>query len=147
MNQQKPDTFQLGIKALIRNRKGEILVLKSNPNYKYITSKKSAYWDLPGGRLHKDNSIEETLRREVMEEVRIKDIKIEKLLDASISKHRPEKNLGLILFTFLCSIADTNVIKFMDDEHIDFKWCSPKKAASLLNNKFSDTLCEAVRNL
>ena len=58
------DTFHLGIKAVIRNKTGKVLVLKSNPKYKDSTSKKSIYWDLPGGRLQKGQNIKETLKRD-----------------------------------------------------------------------------------
>lgn len=147
MNKQEPDIFQLGIKALIKNHEGKILVLKANPKYKYKTSTKSIYWDLPGGRLHKGHTIEATLKREVKEEIGIKNIKIEKLLDASISKHRPTNKHGLILITFLCSINSTEEITLTDNEHLDFEWSNPNKASKLLSNKFSDSLCKIVKNL
>lgn len=147
MNKQEPDIFQLGIKALIKNNEGKILVLKANPKYKYRTSTKKVYWDLPGGRLHKDHTIEATLKREVKEEIGIENIKIEKLLDASISKHRPTDKHGLILFTILCSINHTEKITLTDDEHLNFEWCTPKLASKLLSDKFSNSLCKIVKNL
>lgn len=41
------DIFHLGIKALIRNNDGKILLLQVNPQK--LRGKQTDYWDLPGG--------------------------------------------------------------------------------------------------
>lgn len=141
------DIFHLGVKALIKNKKGQVLVLHSNPKYSREDNTPD-HWDLPGGRLQKGQSIEETLTREVEEEIGIKHLKIIKLLDASISKLRlMQENYGLILFTYLCSIGDPDNVKLMDDEHTEYRWCSPEEAAGLLSTKFSNSLVEVVRKV
>ena len=114
------DTFHLGVKALIRNKKGWLLVLHAN--MANLTKGETDHWDLPGGRLQKGQYLEETLRREVEEEIGVKDIKIHELLDASISKMRVHFEHGLILFTFLCSINEKREVKLTDDEQIMVGW-------------------------
>lgn len=139
------DHFQLGIKAAIRNSQGKILILKTNPKHIHYTV--AHEWDLPGGRLQKGATVEETLKREVKEELGLNDIKIVELLDASIGKLRFPHDEGLILFTYLCEIENHDQIALADDENIQFKWADPKEAANLLNVKFSDGLVGKVRNL
>lgn len=141
----KEDIFHLGIKALIRNKKGQILLL--NTNLKTFAGPIEPHWDLPGGRIHKGESIEQALLREVEEEIGVKNIKIIKFLDASISKIRiTKKDYGLILFTYLCKIGSQQ-IKLTADEHTEFRWCNPKQATKLLKIKFADSLVEAIKNL
>lgn len=140
------DIFHLGVKALIRNNQGKILVLKAN--LKTFSGPAPEHWDLPGGRLKRGDDIKKALKREIKEEIGIEKIKILEFLDASISKMRITiKDYGLMLFTYLCSIEDTDTIKLIDNEHTDFKWVSPKQAAKLLRVKFSDFLVEKVKNL
>jgi 8-oxo-dGTP pyrophosphatase MutT (NUDIX family) len=51
--------YRVSLKAVIRNEKGEVLVVKENSNN----------WDLPGGGIDHGESDTEGLRRELMEEV------------------------------------------------------------------------------
>lgn len=139
------DNFHLGIKALIRNKRGEILLLKINPED--FSTKVTVHWDLPGGRIHQGETVEQALRREVKEEIGLPHITIGELLDASISNMRiTHLNRGLILFTYLCS-TDTDNIRITDNEHTEFKWVNPKKAAELLAFKFSKSLTDKIIKL
>lgn len=139
------DIFHLGLKALIKNKEGKILVLKGNKKHR-ITGQD--YWDLPGGRIQKNEDFQTALKREIAEEIGIQDIKILDLLDASVAKIRvTDEQLGLILFTFICLIKDSEKITLTDNEHIDFGWFEPKDAANLLSIKFSDSLVKAIKNL
>ena len=64
----KEDTFHLGVKALIRNPNKEILLLERKSKFH------KNYWDLPGGRLQKGESLLQTLKREITEEKGLNDI-------------------------------------------------------------------------
>ena len=44
------DAYHLGVKALVRDADGKILLLKVNPA-ELKGAKNSNYWDLPGGRV------------------------------------------------------------------------------------------------
>ena len=64
------ECYHLRIKAIIRNKEGEILLLQVNKaTLKQYTG--SSYWDLPGGRVQRGEKVEETLRRELFEETGI----------------------------------------------------------------------------
>lgn len=142
------EIFHIGLKALFTNHKGEVLILQANTN-KYHNNP-GEHWDLPGGRIQKDESFEQGLKREVWEELGIQDFKISELFDTSISKHRVhlEKiNIGLLLVVFLCQLPKNTKIQLTDDEHLSFKWVSPKEAATLLNDKFSDQFSNKLKKL
>lgn len=117
MIKAKEDTFHLGVKALIRNPKKEILLLerksKSNTNY----------WDLPGGRLQKGESLLQTLKREITEETGLNDIGnaqpfITVLTDIRIQN--AQEDVGLVFSIFLCDINHMFSPQ-LSDEHINFK--------------------------
>lgn len=142
------DIFHLGIKAIIRNKKGQILLLENNP--KNGSGLNPPHWDLPGGRLKKGDNIKNTLERELKEEIGVKNVNIIKFLDASVSNFKMphgKQTVGLVLFTYLCTIKNLEDIKLTDDEHIQFQWVSPKEAAKLLKVKFGNSLAEKVQNL
>ena len=141
------DTFHLGIKALIRNNQGKILILHAN--MKLFDPPRPDHWDLPGGRVQReDEDLEKTLSREAKEEIGIKKKKIIKFFDSSVAKLRISgEEHWLILFTYLCSIGNTENISLTDDEHTEFKWCFPKEATKLLSVKFSDEFVEKLAKL
>lgn len=142
------DIFHLSVKAIIRNRKGQILILENN--HKKSSGFNPPHWDLPGGRLKQGDNIEATLKREIKEEIGIKDVKIIKFLDALVSSFRMphgKQTVGLVIFTYLCSTKNSSSVKLIDDEHIQFKWADPKEAAKLLRIKFSESLAEKIIHL
>lgn len=57
---QKDSLFRLSLKAFIQNEKGEVLVVKETGR---------TWWDLPGGGMDDNETIETALRRELKEEV------------------------------------------------------------------------------
>lgn len=134
----KEDIFHLGIKALIRNQEGKILLLKVNT--KNLQGHKGfAYWDIPGGRIHKGSTVEDTLRREVVEETGIGNIQDIKAFTMVLSPIRiPLKdgsNVGLILSIYTCQADEIGEVK-LSDENSDYKWVDTKKAGELLSFKY-----------
>ena len=143
-----PDTFHLGVKAIIRNQKGEILLLKVNPD-ELKGYKGSAYWDLPGGRIHKGETAEDALRRELKEETGIPSVKNLKPFSMTLSNQRiptSTGDVGLILASFLCE-ADNRGKITISKEHTDMKWFSPRKAAKLLQAKYAKEYTEKLSTL
>jgi 8-oxo-dGTP diphosphatase len=57
-------TLQVGVKAVLRNSEGKILVLMRSA--KYETAEGS--WDIPGGRIDPGSSLIDNLAREIAEE-------------------------------------------------------------------------------
>ena len=142
------DCFHLGIKAIIRNGEGKILLLKVNPKQLKEFNDKP-YWDIPGGRVHKGNTTEETLRREVEEETGITSIKSCTPFSMVLSNIRipiEDDSVGLILSSYLCDVDNIGEIK-ISDEHIEFDWFTPQKAKELLSVKYPKGFVEKLSGL
>ena len=136
------DSYHLGIKGLIRDAKGKILLLQVNPAK--LNGKN--YWDLPGGRVQQGDSVEETLQREIAEEIGVTELTSIKPLAMVLSNIRipvGDGSVGLILGIYQCSIAPTSDI-IISDEHIASGWFEPAKAAELLKEKYPKDFCEAI---
>ena len=126
------DNFHLGIKALIRNDKGDILLLQVNPAK--LNGNNKNYWNLPGGRVQKGDSVTDTLKREVAEETGISDIKTTKEIGMVLANIRipvGDDKVGLILGIYECEVADATAIT-ISDEHIAYDWFAPQQAAEHL---------------
>ncbi len=149
----KEDIFHLGIKALIRNREGKILLLKVSPR-KFTVDKKRGltagqYWDIPGGRIKKEGKVIDTLKREIREETgfsKAKDIKEFTMVLSNIRVPNGDESAGLILYIFTCKIDDKQKLK-LSDEHVEAKWFSPKRAAKLLEVKYPSEFTERIKLL
>lgn len=69
MSGQYPNTFyRVTVKALIKNNKGEVLLVKE----------KSDRWDLPGGGLNHGEEPEDGIKRELLEELGVNNTTIGK---------------------------------------------------------------------
>jgi 8-oxo-dGTP pyrophosphatase MutT (NUDIX family) len=144
----KEEIYNLGIKSIIKNSAGEILLLKVNLE-KLSNHSLGAYWDIPGGRVQKGSTIEETLRREVEEETGITHIKSFAKLDMVVSNIRipqGDTTIGLILGIYLCEITNNpNIV--LSDEHIEFAWFTPKEASKLLTVKYPIEFTKKIESL
>lgn len=123
------DLFHIGAKAVIKDSDGRVLLIKiSNPEKKY--------WDLPGGRMQKNSTIEETLRREIQEETGIVEIQDVKPLTTFLTHIRlplnKDQTVGLVFFVYSCVLVEKCEI-VLSEEHTEYKWATPEEAATLLS--------------
>ena len=77
--------FFVGVKGLIQNSKNELLVLKANVDGYRLTTE--PYWDIPGGRVEEGQSAQETLDREILEEIGVSEVRDAQFVTAVISNH------------------------------------------------------------
>ncbi len=142
------DIYHLGIKALLRNSEGKVLLLKVNP--KKLRGEQRDYWDLPGGRVQKGDSVLGTLQREVEEETGITGLSDVTELGTVLSNIRipldDDLSAGLILSVYACTMPEDAVIA-LSDEHTAFEWFTPKEAAELLRVKYPGPFCEVIGRL
>lgn len=130
--------FQVGVKALFRNERGEVLVLLK-PSKASDFARKD-HWDLPGGRVAPGKGIEETLRRELKEELGLgeDEFQIKSVFDACLSSFPPlEGRTYLMLLVYECRLKEENTDLVLSAEHSEWKWVAPEEAARLLEKKFS----------
>ncbi len=149
INMQKTeDCFHLGVKALMRNEQRKILLLQVNPAS--LRGKVTEpYWDIPGGRVQRGDTIEQTVRREVTEETGIDAVQNLQPLHIVLSNIRiplPSGDVGLILAVYTCTIAnDVKII--LSNEHISWGWFAPSRAASLLTFKYPPEFTDIVASM
>jgi mutator protein MutT len=146
--EQAEDVFHLGIKGLIRNAEGEILLLQINRQK--LDQATEAYWDIPGGRMQRGETPLDALRREIQEETGITSLTNIQPLVMSLSNIRiPQKNgtdVGLVLWVFTCDAPALDQIA-ISDEHVALAWFSPAEAAEKLRVKFADECIEKIAQL
>src|ERR1044072_2703168 len=142
------DVFHLGIKALIRSHEGKILLMQVNPAK--LNGGQKDYWDLPGGLVQKGDSVDDTLKREGLEETGIAHITDIRPVSMVLSNIRiplgGHESVGLILSIQTCTIPD-GVTVALSDEHIAYGWFTPKGASKLLRVKYPEDFCEAIAAL
>jgi 8-oxo-dGTP pyrophosphatase MutT (NUDIX family) len=138
--------FHIGIKGLIRNRSGKVLLLKvpawrGNPGY----------WDLPGGRMNPGETFEQTLRREIEEEIGVQYNGTPKQLMAVLSSVTipvGDGKVSLVLIPYEVELPEGVEIKLNPDEPEEaFDWYEPKNAAELLAVKYTPDFCDLVAAL
>jgi 8-oxo-dGTP diphosphatase len=141
------DLFHLGIKAIIRNPEDKILLLKVNPAQ--LKNDRAAYWDIPGGRIERGETVEATLRREVKEETGLDHITAIRPFAMTLSNIRipvEPADVGLILSAYICDVDDTTAIK-LSPEHTDYAWYEPSDAAAMLQIKYAVEFTDKIREL
>lgn len=116
--------YRISLKALIRNEKGEVLVVKETGR---------DWWDLPGGGLDHGETFEEGLARELKEEVNLEGDFTWRILDVDQPAYLGEHDFYQIRLLFEVipehmkfSVGDDgDEVAFMDPEVFR---TSPKKA-------------------
>jgi len=121
---KEKDFYQVSLKVIIKNDRGEILLLAEDPN-----GSSAGFYDLLGGRITVDEftvPLLDVLRREITEEIG----EINFLLDSkpiAIGRHlvpaiKSETNSDIhVLYVFFEAKFISGEI-IISDEHSDFKW-------------------------
>jgi len=138
--------FHIGIKGLIRNGSGRVLLLKV-PAWKG----NPGYWDLPGGRMNPGETFEQTLRRELKEEIGVDYNGTPKQLVAVLANVTipvGDTRVSLVLVPYEVELPEGVEIRLNPDEPEEaFDWYEPKEAAKLLEVKYTPDFCELVESL
>lgn len=138
--------FQIGVKGLIRNSKGELLMVHlpkwgHNPDH----------WDLPGGRMDPGETFLDTLKRELKEELGVTYVGRPKQLMGMLTNITipvGDNFIPLIFIIYSTKVKDIKKIKLADDLKEDkLGWFKPKKAAELMTVKFTEEFCYLVSKL
>jgi 8-oxo-dGTP pyrophosphatase MutT (NUDIX family) len=102
-------SFHVGCKAVIKTERGVLLVQK--------TKKETQFYEFPGGRINTDEDFEQTLQRELLEELPgISSVKIGRLLSAQRLFVNVTENDQLVLLYFLVEATLPEIIR-LSDEH------------------------------
>ncbi len=97
-----------------------------------------AYWDVPGGRIDDDESLSETLSRELREELpSIKEFSIGEVLGAYRLPKNIVDNRGLVLIFYKVDAENFDVT--LSNEHAGYRWVTKETVAELLDSPISIT--------
>lgn len=109
-------TFYVGVKGIIRVNDKVLLMKKKDQNGK-------DFWDVPGGRMDDGEAIQDTLMREMSEEVSsMKDYKIGDLVHAYRLERDMKDGHGLMLLFYAIEAKPFDVV--VSSEHSEYKWFS-----------------------
>lgn len=136
------DSFHLGVKALIFNPQGKMLVLERDHPLKKL------YWDIPGGRLQKGETPQVTLCREVKEEIGLEitdELKPFATILTEIRIPTGEESVGLIFSIFQYNLS-APFEPVLSDEHINFEWLTPLEAAQKLKAQYPHEFIKSLEN-
>ena len=110
MNLEK--TYIISIYAILRNEKGEFLLLRRSENSHSNPGK----WDLPGGKLSQREPLEEAAAREVWEETGIKIVHGE--IAGYVTFELSEKRVIAIVYDGGYVASDVK----LSHEHTEYSW-------------------------
>ncbi len=108
--------------ALVYNEKGEILLIK-NPKF-------GDFWTIPGGHIELDESAEQALRREFLEETNLQLKNIEAIgFSEGINPEFFFKKKHFIYLSYLAELAGGEITK--SNEMTEYLWVNPKETSEL----------------
>lgn len=123
--------------ALILNENDEIFLMKS--------PKWDGQWLVPGGKVEKGDSMEETVRKEVLEEtgLKVEDVELLNVKDGG-NPDDFERDTHFIFLNFTCR-AENQDVELDQREAIDYTWIKPQ-AALKSDLDINDSSLEFIKN-
>ena len=115
--------------GLVKNHKGQLLFIERNKK-----------WDLPKGRAEKDEDIETTSLREVIEETGVKNLKIDYFLQETYHIYKSKGQYKLkITYWYLMKTDFEGVLIPQTEEGITKAvWKTTKEAQQALSNSYAN---------
>jgi 8-oxo-dGTP diphosphatase len=112
---------EVHVTAAVIVNDGKILCVQRGENKLNYISKK---WEFPGGKVEMGEALEDTIKREIAEELHLH-ISVREFL---IQVNHDYPDFKLKMDTFICEIIDGELNL---TEHIDFKWLSKVEMTAL----------------
>ena len=120
-----------------------IILIKENP-LKFLLMKRrdNNIWDFPKGHIHKNETFENCILRELKEETQISNVTFFKNFKEEFTFINPKGSFRkIILF-----LGKTNDKVVLSNENTSFKWCSFKEANELVKFKEKKEILNKVMN-
>lgn len=134
--------FHVGVKALVRDDRGRVLLVRE-------TTHEHTYWDIPGGHAEPGEQLEETLLRELREEVGVELATITRQLTAVMSRKRISTDQGEVALLLVVYEVELDRGQFVQPGEVGLEvdWQVPGDAAKVLADKYPIEFCEQVSTL
>lgn len=114
MNQNRMAVeLQVGVKILLKNSKGEYLLMRRSPE-KYPETQR---WDIPGGRIHPGSPLFENLSREVSEETGLAIASPPRLIAAQDILKVPGRHVVRLTY-----VGEARGTPHLSEEHTEYGW-------------------------
>lgn len=120
------------------------IFLLNDENKVLILQHKSGKWLLPGGRLEAGENLLQGLKREVEEEISIKDFVVDSIFQVDTWEYKGSSYFGI----FYTGRLETEEIK-LSEEHLDYKWIKNITEVDSLdfwNNDLKDRIIKFLRS-
>ncbi len=122
-------TLQVGVKALLRNPEGKVLLLLRSAKYETA----EGTWDIPGGRIDADAPLRESLDREIREETKLA-LSGEPVLvgaqDIFFTNSKGEE-MHIVRLTYVGTASGEPVLD--GEEHTEYKWVAFSELSGIAN--------------
>ena len=135
--------FHIGIKALVVNGGGEILMLKE------VFPDGGMQWDVPGGRMDPGETFLETLSRELREEIGVEEYLTAEHFATALSNKQIRTEQGpvaLVLIVFRVTLADAVMPQALE-KGVELSWQPIDQAAELLLDKYPREFVEKITEI
>ena len=110
--------------AVIKNSSGEVLLVRRSSNHSF-----PGYWQLPEGKIEKDEGAKDALIREVKEEIGVRVTLCEFVTITSLDIKRDETNYLIVRAVFRVEIDKSEIV--LSSEHDEYQWVSQKNIKKL----------------
>jgi 8-oxo-dGTP diphosphatase len=119
-----PQNFHIAVKAIIV-KDGKALVLKEESRFKGF--------DLPGGKIDENESIEKALKRELHEELGLKEFKMGDMVHVHERIDYKKEGINLMQVFYQVFTGDFEIT--LSKEHNEYRWISKQDVAEMAKNK------------
>lgn len=136
-------TFYVGVKGVIV-QEAKVLLLRTNSNHE----NRGDRWEMPGGRIDSDETIEQALSRELKEELpNIQNIQIGEILSANRIVKDIQGKISLVLVFYRVTVEFVGGEPKLSEEHLEFKWVDQATALGLVEDNTRQAILQAFRYL
>lgn len=133
-------TFYVGVKGVIV-QDGKVLLLHTNTHHE----NRGERWEMPGGRIDENETIQQTLERELKEELpNIQNIKIGELLSAFRLLKNTHGDKSLVLIFYLVSADFAGNEPQLSEEHLEYQWAGLSTAKQLVEDNTLPAILKAL---
>ncbi len=137
--------FQIGVKALIINNTGKLLLVGRHGK----GQADQTHLDLPGGRMDTGETVIDALKRELQEEINVSDFELGDLFDTLLSNITipvGDTRVPLVLVIYNVQLVPNQPIELGDEEEV-YEWLEPAAAAKVLKFKYPVDFCTKISSL